>query len=203
MNYFTEGCGTGFTPDQVIRMQALWELRKETANKADVVFVIDISGSFRNDLQPLKDQVQGILANITAVTPDSEFGLVTFSDYPLQDFGNPGDKAYELVLNLTSDQGAFIAAVNNLVASGGGDDPESQLTALYQMVTGEGQSVDGCDACAIMAGQQINFRPGAAAVAMLWTDAVRHGVAVARRLNFDRFSHVSSQSFRTVVPRCR
>jgi hypothetical protein len=114
---------------------------------------------------------------------DARFGLATFQDYPIPPFGDPtlGDQAYRLLVPLT---GGDLLTVTNAMNEGlkllaakpgsGADDPESQLTALYQAATGLGQTVPGFPGATIPAGQQAQFRSGANKLILLWTDAQFH-----------------------------
>lgn len=105
--------------------------------------------------------------------PDVHFGLATFSDYPFGSFGTPGidlpyirDVDLAKLNNADGTLDAFLDTVNNLVILSGNDGPESQLVALYQIVTGAGQVVDLAPydlsgTFVIDAGQGMSFREDA------------------------------------------
>jgi PKD repeat protein len=75
---------------------------------------------------------------------------------------------YKRIQDLDFDKRLTLDVIKSLNVEGAGDLPESQLTALYQLITGVGQ------APWIPAGQQMNFRPDAFKIIMLWTDADFH-----------------------------
>jgi Uncharacterized protein conserved in bacteria (DUF2272) len=141
----------------------------------DIGVVVDVSGSFDDDLANFRDEVGAIVSLVTAVYPQTRFGLATFQDYPLNDWGDSTDIPHSLIKDI-GPSGAFIAGVNAISAAGGGDTPEGQLVSLYQSITGKGQvvpsSLDG--GYTIPAGLNFNFRPGSARIILLWTDASFH-----------------------------
>ncbi len=142
----------------------------------DAFFVVDLSGSFADDLPLFKTQAPGIVANLQAFSSDVRFGLGMFVDYPIAPFGDElsGDQAYQRILDFTADGNAVVTAINGLTTFFGADGPESQLVALFQAATGAGQTVTGFPAATIPAGQQASFRDGVTKLFLLWTDAAFH-----------------------------
>jgi hypothetical protein len=140
----------------------------------DVGIIVDVSGSFADDLARFRNESTNIVNLIQAQYPKALFGLATFQDYPLSSWGNLGDKPHVLVQDL-GPKTSFVAAVNNITASGGGDIPESQLVSLFQSVTGAGQVVNRTfGTYTIPPKQNFKFRKGAARLIILWTDATFH-----------------------------
>ena len=122
----------------------------------DVVFAVDISGSYVDDLPNIKAQMPAIVTKLRSAFINIRFGLASFKDFPFAPFGGSGDFAYLRNLALTTDSAAFLTAVNGLTAAGGGDTPESQYETIYQILTGAGRDlnndgdkldlgVDGCE----------------------------------------------------------
>ena len=151
----------------------------EPASSAvDVFMLVDLTGSFSPYLPAFKAQAPDLMANLKSSYPDVRFGLGKFEDYPIWPFGDAasGDKAYERLTDLTSDTDAVLSIINGLFTRYGGDGPESQLVALYQAATGEGQDLSGVGypGASIPPGQQANFRDGAIKLFILWTDAPFH-----------------------------
>jgi hypothetical protein len=148
------------------------------ARPLDVFFLVDLSGSFYDDLPMFQQQAPEIIDSLLAYSSETRIGLGTFVDYPIPDFGGAldGDYAYKREIDLTTDTNAVLAAINNLSIHWGSDEPESQLVALYQASTGLGQdlSSQGYPGASIPAGQQANFRPGVTKIFLLWTDASFH-----------------------------
>ena len=150
----------------------------EVAHSIDVFMLVDLSGSFSDDLPYFKVQAPDLMASLKSSYPDIRFGLGKFEDYPISPFGSAacGDKAYERLIDLTFDTDAVLSTISGLYTRSGADGPESQLVALYQAATGEGQDLSGVGypGASIPAGQQANFRDGVVKLFILWTDAPFH-----------------------------
>ncbi len=144
-----------------------------TQGPIDIVFLVDTTGSYGDDLPNFRAQAPTIMASLLAENSDIRFGLATFRDYPVSPFGVAGDEAYQLNQQLTRDTSLVQTAIDDLSTfDGAGDDaPESQLTALYQLATGTGQTVGSY---VIPSGQGADFRSTATKLVLLWTDAPFH-----------------------------
>ena len=144
----------------------------------DAYLLVDLSGSFADDLPIFKVQAPNMISNLKATYPGARFGLGKFEDYPIWPFGDAssGDKAYERIIDLTSDTDAVLSCISSLFTRYGADGPQSQLPALYQAATGAGQDLSGVGfpGASIPPGQQANFRDGATKLFILWTDAPFH-----------------------------
>lgn len=144
----------------------------------DVFLIVDLSGSFFDDLPVFKAQAADIISSLKASNPNTRFGVGYFVDYPISPFGDPGagDVAYKRLIDLSFDDDAIIAQIETLTTFFGSDDPESQLPALFQAATGLGQDLSGqgYPGASIPAGQQATFRAEAAKLILLWTDAGFH-----------------------------
>lgn len=146
----------------------------------DVYLLVDLTGSFLDDLPRFKEEAPKLITNLKAAHSDIRFGLGKFQDYPINPFGSAelGDVAYERLLNLGSDTDLLLETIRNLATEEekGLDEPESQLVALYQAATGEGQelSAEGYPEASIPPNQQASFRADAVKVIVLWTDAPFH-----------------------------
>jgi subtilisin family serine protease len=144
----------------------------------DVYLLVDLTGSFADDLPIFKAQAPAIVSTLLAVNPNTRFGLGRFEDYPISPFGSAadGDGAYERVVDLTFDTTTVLNEISGLSVRYGSDNPESQLVALYQAATGAGQNLTGAGypGASIPPGQQANLRDGATKLFLLWTDATFH-----------------------------
>jgi hypothetical protein len=142
----------------------------------DLFMVVDLSSSYADDLSNFQAQARGIISALKASNADFRVGLARFEDYPIPPFGSAGDKAYERLVDLTSDTDLVLNTIATLSIRSGSDDPESQLPALFQAATGAGQDLSGAgfSAASIPPGQQANFRDGATKLFLLWTDASFH-----------------------------
>ena len=149
-----------------------------TGDAVDVFLLVDLSGSFGDDLPVFKAQAPIMMANLQASNSNTRFGLGAYEDYPISPFGSAscGDQAYRRIVDLTLDTDEVMQGINNLVIRCGNDGPESQLPALFQAATGLGQelSTKGFPGASIAAGQQASFRPEAQKIILLWTDASFH-----------------------------
>ncbi len=126
---------------------------EETRAKVDIAFVIDATGSMRNDIAAVKERVTQIVNSLEGV--DARLALIVFRDWPCCDYGEPSDCPVNLLLNFTRDRSLFIEKVLNITVSRGGDPPEAQLSALW-------------------AALHLGWRPDAYKVIILMTDAPYH-----------------------------
>lgn len=155
----------------------------------DLFMLVDLSGSFIDDLPLFQAQTPGIITNLQNANPNVKFGLAKYEDYPISPFGvtDPlrDDTAYTRLVDLsfvdTANPGtdpvlSTIAGLPLPIAGDGGDGPQSQLPALFQAATGTGQDLtgEGYPLASIPPNQQANFRIGATKLFLLWTDAPFH-----------------------------
>ncbi len=135
----------------------------------DVFFLVDTTISMDSVIDGLLLGIHEITSELAAAKIDVQFGVGEYKDYPIPGFGDPvqGDFPYRLNRAIGPADQSLVAAIEMMQASGGGRGhfPESQLTALYQAVTGEGELgfVDP--------GQDAGFRPGALNVIVHMSDA--------------------------------
>lgn len=183
----------GLTPDSVEEMLLpgeSFEVEKTVHTPdlppvLDVCLVVDLSGSYWDDLPNITALAPGIWDDIVAGgVSDLRFGLGTFVDFPFWEWGDPGsgDYAYRLDQQLTSDKATWLAALGAMTTRYGGDGPESQYEALYQVATGAGNDVPAAepdDTGDVAAGQSCAFREQATKVVMLTTDAPFHNAGDA------------------------
>jgi hypothetical protein len=149
--------------------------------RLDVCWVIDVSGSFFDDLPNLTANAAAIFNDtIAAAAPGTvRFGLASFSDFPFSPWGSDisGDYAYRLEQTLTGDVTTWVNAVSALALRNGVDTPESQYEAIVQAINGGGLDVGdaGPSLGDIAAGQDCDFDdPDAFKVIVMLTDAPFH-----------------------------
>ncbi len=109
----------------------------------DVMWLVDLSGSFDDDLGTWQNSTREIVNTLSSRVADLRVGLASFVDAPCDDFGSIGDYGYKLNLPVTANFTAFEEAVNSTGIYYGGDWRESQLEAMYQAITGEGVTCNG------------------------------------------------------------
>jgi len=87
-------------------------------NQADVVFVLDVSGSMGNEIAAVQSNIVEFADSLTQRGIDYRLGLVAFRD------------AVTEVSDFTTDVDYFRRVVGSQRASGGGDRPENSLDAI-------------------------------------------------------------------------
>ena len=147
--------------------------------RADVFFLLDTTGSMKEEIATIAKDVRDEIAPLIAMTlSDVEYGVGGFSDFPLEDlgYGAPGDWPFTLYSAMTSDLYEVQSAIDRIELGDGRDEPESQVEALYQLVTGEGLGdyVPPSLGCPSGGFGAACFREGARPVVMLFTDAPFH-----------------------------
>ena len=141
-------------------------------NPLDVFFLVDTSKSMDSTIAGLRVGMQDIIDDLAASNLDVQFGVGEFKDYPIPGYGDTqaGDFPYRLDRVIGPPNEELKAALERLESSGGGalDQPESQLTGLYQAATGYG------DPPWVPQGQDAHFREEALKVIVHITDAAFH-----------------------------
>lgn len=122
----------------------------------DVYFMIDVSGSMGGTINGVRSAMQEIVDRLADLGADVNFGVGAFRAY-----NDP--PAYARLRDIGPVNDDLRRALNSLNASGGGS--ETQMSALYQSVTGEGEA-------GIPPDLNMNFRPGSLRVSILATDEV-------------------------------
>ena len=85
----------------------------------DVMFLLDATGSMGDEIARLKDTIDAVAAQVDGFEskPDVRFAMTLYRDQ--------GDTFLTSTFDFTSDVAAFRAALNDVVADGGGDYPEA------------------------------------------------------------------------------
>ena len=148
-----------------------------TPSPIDLMFLVDTSYSTDHVLAAMRNDIARIVDNLGALGLDVRFGLGDFKDYPFEAGGGQGageadDYPYRLDRRIGLADPTLARAIRHLVAGGGGDIPESQLTALYQSTTGAGQRYG--KHVVIRPGLQAGYRPGSLRLAVMASDAPFH-----------------------------
>ncbi|HEU5378945.1 MAG TPA: VWA domain-containing protein [Ktedonobacteraceae bacterium] len=124
------------TDQQVFTEQVQVTIPKAAvANKADIYFLSDTTGSMRTVLSAVQQGISGILSELKGLPADIQFGVGNYKDF----VGAP--HAFEHQQSLTANMDAVIAMINNWKAGGGEDTPEAQLFALDQLAEGPGGQI--------------------------------------------------------------
>ena len=109
-----------------------------TCSPIDFIFLVDLSGSFADDLPAFTAAAPAIFDSVRDLDPDAQFAVASFVDYPFSPYGSPGDYLYQPELALTGDRTAFQTALGGLTIRSGGDFPESQWAGIWGAANGVG-----------------------------------------------------------------
>ena len=94
--------------------------------KADIIIAVDTTSSMGPAIAQAKAEAVQICNAVKAAIPGARFAAVDFEDYPAQPSGTAADTAYTLLTpGYVTDCTTFSAAINTMVADGGGDFPEA------------------------------------------------------------------------------
>lgn len=131
----TEICG-----GECVEEEISFETGDLRINRADVVFLIDASGSMGDEIDQVQDQSMEIMDSVRSLVPDSAFGVASFVDYSgFEDpkygalYGSGDDYPYRLDQDITEDTGLIRSALNRIDLLYGNDTPESYNRALWEM----------------------------------------------------------------------
>ncbi len=158
---------------------------------ADVFFVTDTTGSMGGTLDRVKSTVAtpgtGLIDRIRETIPDAWFGGGQHDDFPFGFYGGGSDQPFILAIRMTPPEmsAAVQTAFNGMALHGGGDGPESQNEAIYQILTGMGGTWTGSGAgtytMRAYAGDCLDsgwgapcFRDAALPIIVLFTDICSH-----------------------------
>jgi LPXTG-motif cell wall-anchored protein len=100
-----------------------------TAGSVDLVFAIDTTGSMQPSLDAVKLLTTQMVDLLSARTASYRFALVTYRDHPSWT-GNGSDYPARVDLPFTTDKAGIQAALNTMVADGGGAGPESVYSGV-------------------------------------------------------------------------
>ena len=104
----------------------------------DFVLLVDLSGSFEDDLANFIASARIIANLIRSQAPDSKLAIASFIDRPVEPFGSPGDYLYRADLPLTDSISAFESALAGLSVGSGNDTPEAQYVGIWRAAKGIG-----------------------------------------------------------------
>ncbi len=177
---------------------------------ADVLFLIDRTGSMDGEIDNIKANLQNtIVPQIAATIGDIQFGVATYADFPLTPYGDRTDVPFTLVSPVDRSVSNVQGAVNSVVATGGGDNPEAMVEALYQVATGAGYApwISARSPCAAPNRRGYAcFRRDALPVIILIADAPSHNgplVGAQARNAYDERTFLNPPACPPSIPSCR
>jgi len=141
--------------------------RKKAKGVVDIVFLIDVTGSMSPCIEALKENISLFIDNLTStdannscIVQDWRSKIVGYRDFELDEVpfvDNP----------FVRDDVTLKMQLSSLVASGGGDEPESLLDALYKISTMDSTEKDAQEEDA----NKWRYRSSAARIVIVFTDA--------------------------------
>ena len=132
----------------------------ELPPQPDIVLMVDRTGSMGSAIGGVKTNMASIIATVSASQPEAQWAVASYCD---EAEPNP----FLLHSNLTADTDDTVAAVNGISLCGGGDEPEAQLNALWQV--GDG-------------GDAVTFRPDSSRIVVWFGDAPGHDPSLGHTL---------------------
>ncbi|MFI5911037.1 choice-of-anchor P family protein [Dactylosporangium sp. NPDC051541] len=142
--------------------------------KPDIVFLADTTGSMFDPIADVRANAGSVMGQIAAAQPSAQFGVAEFKDV---DDSAP----FTVRQDITADQGAVQAGIDQWSADGGGDLPEDQLNALYKLSTGA-----------------VNFRTGGTRIIVIFGDAPSHDPSIGHSLG-DTIAALNAAHIRVVA----
>jgi hypothetical protein len=95
----------------------------------DLVLLADTTGSMGGPIGNVRSNASAITGDVLAAQPTAQFGVAEYKDFT-------DSVPFKVNQGITGDTTAVQSGINQWVASGGGDTPEANLNALYQLATG-------------------------------------------------------------------
>ncbi len=151
---------------------------------ADVFFVIDRTGSMNDEIDNIKANLSStIVPAIARAIDDVQFGVATYSDFAIPEYGSPDDVVFSLVSPVDQSVANVQGAVNSIRTGLGGDNPEALTEALFQVASGEGYPPWIAPRAACPAPGRVGYgclRPNAQPIFVVVTDAPTHNGPLGR-----------------------
>ena len=149
----------------------VWEPAEVVVTPVDVIFAIDLTGSMFNEIDVVKSNASDIMNDLRTLIPDSQFGLVTFTDYPkyyeeycnyTATYGYPElpDWPYRLDQTLTTNVSKVNETIAELILGNGGDGPQDYTRVLWE--------------CGVNDTSNIGWRADATKIVIMFGDAPTH-----------------------------
>lgn len=125
----------------------------KNAPHMDVAIVLDATGSMRDDIEAVRDNINNIIDKVRGKSETVRVAVVTYKDFP-QHYGAETDYPAQVEQAFTEDINTVKDKLGKIVVSGGGDNPETVYSGLNAAFT------------------QLKWRDGVKKVALVYGDAV-------------------------------
>lgn len=132
----------------------------EVLPQPDIVLMVDRTGSMGGAIDNVKTNMAAIVSTVEAAQPDAQWAVASYCDVNEPD-------PFLLHSNLSDDPTATVSAVNSISLCSGGDTPEDQLNALWEI--GDG-------------GDAVSFRPDSSRIVVWFGDAPGHDPSLGHTL---------------------
>lgn len=134
------------------------------ADSADILFLVDTTGSMGGFINTLHSVMPEILEVIRASVPTATLRWAVAGYRDVEDGGSYGSYGFLLHQAFTSNDETTVDTIGGLTAGGGGDEPEQNLMALKNLATNWVASLGGNTTSAraiIWAGDAVGWEDGA------------------------------------------
>lgn len=134
--------------DEVMYPGTYVEIDKDVTTPAippvvDICLLEDETGSFNDDIGNLQTAAPGLYDTIVATSPDAQFAVAGFRDYPVSPYGWPEDWVYRRLSGMSGVRDDWLNGIALLTADlgAGRDTPEAQYDAIVA-AAGPGVFID-------------------------------------------------------------
>ena len=153
---YIQANGYIFISSELSIVTAELEITDVMVGTADIVFVLDISGSMRDELNNVKNNLVSFANSVDAAGVSARYSIITFSDYTEYPETNAAEQTqiiYNGANKWYTDAASAANSINSIVLAIGGDEPECDIDGL------------------MMANYDLDYRQDARRFYILLTDA--------------------------------
>lgn len=104
----------------------------------DLAFCMDTTGSMSGSISALKSTATSAMTTLGSNGADFRMAITEFKDFPVSPYGGSGDFPYRANSPFSNTPSVILGGINMLVASGGGNWPESALSGVMGAINGQG-----------------------------------------------------------------
>lgn len=100
----------------------------EIPPKPDIVLLVDHTGSMTEPIASVQAEMGNIISTVKGAQPGAQFAVAQYCD--------PPEDPFDVLQDLTASDAVAQAAVDGITLCDGGDEPEAQLNALWEIGDG-------------------------------------------------------------------
>ena len=101
----------------------------KSAANIDLVFIVDTTGSMGDEIKAVRDNLSDLVSQLASTTASYRVAVVSYRDFK-ERTGSASDYPSRVDQTFTSSLDAIQTAVDSLMASGGGDEPETVFSGI-------------------------------------------------------------------------